>query len=489
MMMIEPPSAVRFSAGGFDPTSRRRLSHSSSFFIPWNKFPRLNDGSCTRKINLIKSRVRASADEQSGSSLGPKPSRYHPFEDISDSEAVEGEEARLTPAETTKTIIEVNSKATLMFSGFIDDEVHENIFWPDLPFVTDEHGYIYFQVKNDEDVLRTLASEDNYVQVIIGLDTSEMISEMELLGQSGIDFGIEDIDDEDSGSDNDNDEDDDNESDEDDNYETDWVSILDDEGADEALGDWAKLETMRASHPMYFAKKVAEVVSDDPIDFMDQPPAGLAIQGVLRPAFIEEDSVIQKHISDQQSSDCDTTQVGEIVQDKVEYFGIINGQIHELGPSENSANRAEDSEKDESLQSGTSFYKLEMIKIQLISAHGHQTLVEVEDFGKARPDAIAHSAAKIISRLKAGGEKTMQALKSICWRCKGIQVEDATLIGIDTLGFDLRVCSGTQVQTLRFAFKKRASSVYSAEKQLNDILFPRIQHRPEKKKEAQQTEL
>ncbi|XP_059629151.1 uncharacterized protein At3g49140-like isoform X2 [Cornus florida] len=432
MMMIEPPSAVRFSAGGFDPTSRRRLSHSSSFFIPWNKFPRLNDGSCTRKINLIKSRVRASADEQSGSSLGPKPSRYHPFEDISDSEAVEGEEARLTPAETTKTIIEVNSKATLMFSGFIDDEVHENIFWPDLPFVTDEHGYIYFQVKNDEDVLRTLASEDNYV---------------------------------------------------------DWVSILDDEGADEALGDWAKLETMRASHPMYFAKKVAEVVSDDPIDFMDQPPAGLAIQGVLRPAFIEEDSVIQKHISDQQSSDCDTTQVGEIVQDKVEYFGIINGQIHELGPSENSANRAEDSEKDESLQSGTSFYKLEMIKIQLISAHGHQTLVEVEDFGKARPDAIAHSAAKIISRLKAGGEKTMQALKSICWRCKGIQVEDATLIGIDTLGFDLRVCSGTQVQTLRFAFKKRASSVYSAEKQLNDILFPRIQHRPEKKKEAQQTEL
>ena len=42
---------------------------------------------------------------------------------------------------------------------------------------------------------------------------------------------------------------------------------------------------------------------------------------------------------------------------------------------------------------------------------------------KAQPDAIAHSAAKIISRLKAGGEKTIQALKSLCWRCKGIQVE------------------------------------------------------------------
>lgn len=27
-----------------------------------------------------------------------------------------------------------------MFSGLINEEVHENIFWPDLPYVTDEHG-------------------------------------------------------------------------------------------------------------------------------------------------------------------------------------------------------------------------------------------------------------------------------------------------------------------------------------------------------------
>ena len=49
--------------------------------------------------------------------------------------------------------------------------------------------------------------------------------------------------------------------------------------------------------------------------------------------------------------------------------------------------------------------------------------MDLEDFQKAQPDAIAHSVSKIISRLKAGGEKTTQALKSLCWRCKGIQVE------------------------------------------------------------------
>lgn len=36
--------------------------------------------------------------------------------------------------------VQVNSKATLMFSSMINDEVHENIMCPDLPYVTDEHG-------------------------------------------------------------------------------------------------------------------------------------------------------------------------------------------------------------------------------------------------------------------------------------------------------------------------------------------------------------
>lgn len=31
-------------------------------------------------------------------------------------------------------------------------------------------------------------------------------------------------------------------------------------------------------------------------------------------------------------------------------------------------------------------------------------------------------------------------------------MQEAELIGVDSIGFDLKVCSGTQVQTLRFAF-------------------------------------
>lgn len=100
-------------------------------------------------------------------------------------------------------------------------------------------------------------------QVIIGLDTAEMLSEMEALGHSEIDFGIDELDDEDSDFNDEEEDEDDEDGDGDDENEGEWVSILDEEDQNEesdgSLGDWAKLETMRSSHPMYFAKKLTEV--------------------------------------------------------------------------------------------------------------------------------------------------------------------------------------------------------------------------------------
>lgn len=57
-------------------------------------------------------------------------------------------------------------------------------------------------------------------QVIIGLDTAEMLSEMEALGHSEIDFGIDELDDEDSDFDDEDEDDEDGDDDEDsENYE------------------------------------------------------------------------------------------------------------------------------------------------------------------------------------------------------------------------------------------------------------------------------
>lgn len=110
-------------------------------------------------------------------------------------------------------------------------------------------------------------------------------------------------------------------------------------------------------------------MSDDPVDFMEQPAAGLAIQGLLRPAFIEEHSVIQKQISGPESHDADT---GHIADQQFQGVEQINGYGHDKDVAQENRNWAEDLAKDENLGNGFAFYKLEMIKIQLVSALGHQ---------------------------------------------------------------------------------------------------------------------
>ncbi|KAK1299921.1 Uncharacterized protein QJS10_CPB13g00822 [Acorus calamus] len=277
-----------------------------------------------------------------------------------------------------------------------------------------------------------------------------MLNEMEMSGSSEADFTIDEISNEES--------DDDDEDDEEGDSDEDWVSILEDDEDDfdssEVLTDWATFETMHSSHPMYFAKRMTEVISDTHLDWMVQPSNGLVIQSVLRPAFNEENSVVRKNLLDHQAGIDETVEI----------------------------------QKDGSRGTGATFYKLEMIDIQLVSSYGNQSTVKIQDFRRARPDVIAHSAVQIISRFRAGGERNTQALKSLCWRLKGIQVEEAVLTGVDSLGIDLRVCSGTQVQTLRFAFNMRATSEYSAERQLHDLLFPRTQKKIPKKPQTHQKE-
>lgn len=110
---------------------------------------------------------------------------------------------------------------------------------------------------------------------------------------------------------------------------------------------------------------------------MDQPPAGLAIQGLLRPAFLEEHAVIQKHMSDNHSSNDNTSQTVN-VEGHGEDAIHINGHKPDNRSAKEAPGWVEELEKDETLVNVTSFYKLEMVKVQLISSHGHQVTLWFE---------------------------------------------------------------------------------------------------------------
>uniref|UniRef100_A0A0E0J2T1 DUF2470 domain-containing protein n=1 Tax=Oryza nivara TaxID=4536 RepID=A0A0E0J2T1_ORYNI len=333
----------------------------------------------------------AATPEDHMDELPPGRGRYHPFEEIAEKLQVDdGEPAHLTDAESARTIVEVNSKATVMISTLIDEGVHERIILPEFPYLTDENGDIYFEVDNDDALLESIMGDDKTAHVIIGLDNT----------QEGV-FAVDDDD-------------------------------GDEDGEDEDLPRWTDLETMNSCHPLYFARMIAETSTKSSIDWLDRPPASLVVEGQLRPAFAEESTMVSRHLSN-------------------------------------------DEPRKDNKESGATFFKVEVLSIELITAYGTEPKVKIGEYRKARPDIIAHSAPNIISRLRAGGDKITQALKSLCWRCKAIQIEEAAVIGVDCLGFDLRVCSGTQVQTLRFAFPAKATSEFGAEKQIHELLFPRIQ--------------
>lgn len=93
---------------------------------------------------------------------------------------------------------------------------------------------------------------------------------------------------------------------------------------------------------------------------MDQPANGLAIQGTLRPVFPDEKTIIQRHKTGKSSSD-------GIYQNKKDPSHLTSSMGKQVWEDK--------VEEDNSHQSGTTFYKLEMIDIQLVSAHGSQVCI------------------------------------------------------------------------------------------------------------------
>ena len=50
---------------------------------------------------------------------------------------------------------------------------------------------------------------------------------------------------------------------------------------------------------------------------MDQPSSSIVVQGVLRPAFLEEHSFIKKHISVRRTRNDEMNHLGKIVEENI----------------------------------------------------------------------------------------------------------------------------------------------------------------------------
>ncbi|KAG4109280.1 hypothetical protein ERO13_1Z049479v2 [Gossypium hirsutum] len=179
---------------------------------------------------------------------------------------------------------------------------------------------------------------------------------------------------------------------------------------------------------------------------MDHPSNGVSIVGCLRPAFADEESYLRRlfHFDYDEGYTSDWKD-GEAPKPSSKYGGSKSGSI---------------------------LYRLEIMRIQLFSVYGAQSLISLKDFQDAEPDVLVHSTSAILERFSEKGIRCNVALKSLCKK-KGLQIEEANLIGVDSLGIDVRIFSGVEVRTCRFPFKIRAMSEAAAEKKIRQLLFPR----------------
>ncbi|KAM0926050.1 hypothetical protein ACQ4PT_003887 [Festuca glaucescens] len=367
---------------------------------------------------------------------------YHPLEEIK--ERPKKKDLSLTDVETARTVVEANSKGVLVFPARVHNEPHGHVAWSEFQYVVDDYGDIFFQLPDNGNILED-DDANNPVTVLIRTDGA-------IIGETSVvmsDFSDQ-MDVEDS-------------MDMRDDY-----SKVDTEITD-ILIEWGMPLTMRSIHPIYFAKCLTKAVHDNHGEKMDNPSNGLSIVGYLRPVYIEEESYLRTLFhaeckADGYSSDWRVNRAGEYKREPQPASGT-NGVL------DDDKSRLDINDGGSSIDS--TIYKLEIMTIELFSVYGKQLIIDPQDFQDAEPDVLSNYAADIIKRIEENSDQCTMALRSLCSRKKGLTVEEASLIGVDSLGIDVRVFSGLEARTVRFSFNAQALSERSAEKKIRRMLFPR----------------
>lgn len=349
---------------------------------------------------------------------------YHPLEEVKLSKRTR--ETQLTSAEIARTTVEANTSALLVFPGSVHCEPHGQISWAEFQYIIDDYGDIFFEIFDDSNILQDRGAS-NPVNVLIGMDIP-MYENKKVVNEYNIfNVGSED----------------------DIPFDEDYFEVMDSEDSEVPV-DWGMPDTSSLVHPIYFAKCMTKAINMEYYRKMDHPSNGVSIVGCLRPAFSDEELYLRTSFhcedSDGYNSDRKDTEILSF------------------------------NSKSDVSSSGSTLHCLEIMRIELFSLYGSQSAVSLQDFQEAEPDVLAHSTPAILEHFSEKGSRCNIALKALCKK-KGLHVERANLVGVDSLGMDVRIFSGVEARTHRFPFKVRATCKTAAQKQIHQLLFPRARRK------------
>ncbi|KAL5126464.1 Uncharacterized protein HKD37_14G039077 [Glycine soja] len=345
---------------------------------------------------------------------------YHPLEELKGSNDIQP--ARLSPAEIAKTTVEANKSALLVFPGMVHCEPHDQISWAEFQYHIDDVGDIYFEISDDANLLADCGANNPVVVKILrtpkcfasgnhvmGLSVKPLCT-IFLNALIGMDIPIYDnnrrtaseYDIFNNGSDDEF------------KFDDDDIEVSEMEEFNIPV-NWGQSDTTKSVHPIYFSKCLAKAINNmEYVKRMNHPSNGVSIIGFLRPVYGEEKSYLRWMYH---------TEDGDV------YISDWRGYLL------------------------YAFYIILSCHVAFLKKKKHvkedRSEISVLDFQDAEPDILAHSSSEILERFNQFCD---DEIKALCKK-KGLYGEGAYLVGVDSLGVDVRVLSGAEVKTHRFPFK------------------------------------
>ncbi len=113
------------------------------------------------------------------------------------------------------------------------------------------------------------------------------------------------------------------------------------------------------------------------------------------------------------------------------------------------------------------FWRLEVLDVYWVGGFGAMDWLPVRDYALARPDPLADAAADILEHMNRDHRDALLTFARVLAR---EEAEEARMVGVDRLGFKLRIRSGARLHSCRIPFPREVTSAPRCREVLIEML-------------------
>jgi putative heme iron utilization protein len=113
------------------------------------------------------------------------------------------------------------------------------------------------------------------------------------------------------------------------------------------------------------------------------------------------------------------------------------------------------------------FWRLDVTDVYFVGGFAAMDWIGASDYATARPDPLADAAGGIVTHMN---QDHADALVAYARAFAGVEADEAAMVGVDRLGFKLRVTHGDRRQSVRIAFPREITTAADSRTVLIEML-------------------